>query len=147
MASSSPSLRYPRIARLLLPADFSALRNAGKRLSCRYFYCEYRLTSAATARLGMAVSRRVSKRAVERNRIRRQIRESFRLQRARLLGCDVLVVARTLATEQANCLLRDELNLLWSRLSMLNSVAQNEARTTPAALNDAGLTGTMRHRS
>jgi len=138
MASSSPSPRYPRVARLLLPADFSALRNAGKRLSFRYFYCEYRLTSAATARLGMAVSRRVSKRAVERNRIRRQIRESFRLQRARLPGCDVLVVARALATEQASRVLRDELDLLWSKLLMLNCAAQNEARTAPAALNDAG---------
>jgi ribonuclease P protein component len=133
MAGSMTSLRYPRTARLLRPEDFTALRRAAKRLSLRFFQCEYRMTEASSARLGMAVSRRVSKRAVVRNRIRRQIRESFRLQRARLPICDVLVTARSLAAEQDNKILRVELDLLWSKLAALQM-----------PLNEAGPTGTMR---
>lgn len=84
MSSSSPAPAYPRAARLLRPADFTTLRRSGKRIALKHFHCEYRLNETDTARLGMAVSRRVSKLAVVRNRIRRQIRESFRLRRGGL---------------------------------------------------------------
>ena len=43
------------------------------------------------------MSRKVSKRAVERNRIKRQIRESFRLNRKILRGMDCVVVAKKAA--------------------------------------------------
>src|SRR6185312_2369127 len=66
-------LRLPRTARLLRPADFAALRIAPRRLHSPLFKVEYRANACACARLGMAVSRRVSKKAVVRNRIRREI--------------------------------------------------------------------------
>jgi ribonuclease P protein component len=148
MADSTASLCYPREARLLRPQDFTALRGVSKRISLRYFSCEYRLTDAPTARLGMAVSRRVSKLAVVRNRIRRQIRESFRLQRARLPHCDLLVIARTLCAETDSKILRVELEQLWNRLAALpradvpTSAASAAAPSPP--LNAAEPTGTMR---
>ena len=46
------------------------------------------------SRLGVTVSRRVAARAVERNRIKRAIRESFRHQQIILLGLDIVVIAR-----------------------------------------------------
>jgi ribonuclease P protein component len=127
------ALRLPRTARLLRPGDFAALRGHAKRASCRSFLAEYRFTGqvtdqcpnraapneAAGARLGMAVSRRVSKLAVVRNRIRRVIRESFRLHRANLPCIDVLLIARTCAAEQTNAALRAELESLWSGLAAL----------------------------
>ena len=45
-------------------------------------------------RLGLAVSRRVARRAVVRNRLKRRIRESFRHHAERLGGLDVVVLAR-----------------------------------------------------
>ena len=83
----------------------------------------------------MAVSRKVSKNAVVRNRIRRQIRESFRMQRAQLPNVDVLVIARVSAAGPANPLLRGELDLLWQRLI---------AAAVATTLNTAEATGTMR---
>ncbi len=133
-------LRHPRAARLLRPGDFSTLRRAGKRLFFRYFQCEFRVNDAPTARLGMAVSRRVSKRAVVRNRIRRQIRESFRLRRPSLPPCDVLIIARTQAAATNNPALRAELDLLWTKLA----VAARDAAATSPPLNAATATGTMR---
>jgi ribonuclease P protein component len=46
---------------------------------------------AGTARLGLLVSRRHAARAVERNRIKRCIREAFRLEQQNLGALDVLV--------------------------------------------------------
>lgn len=128
------ALRHPRTARLLRPADFAALREHSQRLGTRHFTVQYRPTSAA-ARLGMAVSRKVSKHAVVRNRIRRVIRETFRLTRPSLPHVDVLVIARTSAATQENPVLRAELDVLWQRL-----IAANAAAT----LNDGEPPGTMR---
>jgi ribonuclease P protein component len=83
----------------------------------------------------MAVSRKVSKHAVVRNRIRRLIRETFRLTRSQLPNVDVLVIARTSAAALENPALRSELELLWHRL-----IAANAAAT----LNDGEPPGTMR---
>jgi ribonuclease P protein component len=114
-------LQLPRGARLLRPGDFAALRGQAKRTSTSCFLAEYRPTVQTTARLGMAVSRKVSKLAVTRNRIRRTIRESFRLHRAVLPCVDVLLIARTRASEQTNALLRAELETIWCRLAALKA--------------------------
>ena len=145
MSDSSPGFVHPRAARLLRPADFSALRSSGKRLSAKHFQCEYRSNAGASARLGMAVSRRVSKLAVVRNRIRRQIRESFRLHRPQLPPCDVLVIARASAAQSSNAVLRDELARLWRKLAEQVAAAGCDP---PGAslLNATEAPGTMRDR-
>jgi ribonuclease P protein component len=141
MSSSSPGLPYPRAARLLRPDDFAALRRTGKRVALKHFHCEFRPNAGATARLGMAVSRRVSKLAVVRNRIRRQIRESFRLRRPGLPACDVLVIARVSTAELSNAALREELDQLWRKLS-----ARAADSSAAELLNAAEAPGTMRDR-
>ncbi len=51
-------------------------------------------------RLGVTVSRRVSRRAVDRNRIKRRLREIFRRERGVLPdGVDVVLVARPAALD------------------------------------------------
>jgi ribonuclease P protein component len=125
-------LRLPRTARLLRPGDFAALRAAAERISSRHFRAEYRASPTDGTRLGMAVSRRVSKRAVVRNRIRRVTREYFRVHRATLPKFDVLLIARTSAAEQTNDALRADLEMLWRKLS---------------ALKESTATGTMRANS
>lgn len=117
------ALRYPRTARLLKPGDFAALRKNAKRIHGAAFQIDYRLTDAPTARLGMAVSRRISKLAVVRNRIRRTVRESFRLNYARLPSCDILVVARTAASAHTRQTLREEIEGIWRKLAALKQTA------------------------
>jgi len=125
----SAALALPRTARLLRPADFATLRREGRRLPpTRSFYVEF-VDASDGARLGMAVSRRVSKLAVVRNRIRRTVRESFRLHRALLPSFDILVVARQHAAARTNAELRGELTTIWHKL---------------AALKETGTPGTMR---
>ena len=108
--------RFPRAARLLKPGDFARLRQASRRIGSRYFSAEYRSTEDTVARLGLAVSRRVSKLAVQRNRLKRLARESFRRHRANLAGVDVLLIARSAAVAASGSELLADLELLWSRL-------------------------------
>jgi ribonuclease P protein component len=77
--------------RLRQKAQFEGLLQHGSRrtLDGYTFYVKRRETGGA--RLGMLVSRRHSHRAVERNRIKRCIREAFRLEQDRLGALDVLV--------------------------------------------------------
>ena len=110
---------YPPAARLRSPADFGALRRNSARLSSNCFQVQYRLVPGGAARLGMAVSRRVSKLAVVRNRIRRIVRESFRAARAQLPGCDVLVIARSTAANAGRPELRAAADSIWRQLGAL----------------------------
>ena len=65
------------------------------------------------ARLGLTVSRRTAARAVDRNRIKRLVRESFRAAQKRIAGNDVLVVARRQAVSTSNKALRYSLEQHW----------------------------------
>jgi len=120
---------FPRAARLLTPRDFARLRGISRRVSTRHFTAEVAPSAHDGARLGLAVSRRVSKSAVRRNRIKRIARDSFRRHRQRLPAVDVLVIARTSAVLEDNRSLHAEFERLWDRV---------------VALNPAGPTGTMR---
>ena len=65
--------------------------------------------------MGMTVSRRVSPKAVVRNRIKRRIRESFRVMQAVLTGLDLVVVARPPAAAAEPAALRESLQRHWGK--------------------------------
>ena len=120
---------FPRAARLLTSRDFSRLRGISRRLATPNFSAEIAAAVQPGARLGLAVSRKVSKKAVRRNRIKRIARDSFRRHRDRLPSVDILLIARSGADATDNAGLHAELEQLWQRI---------------AALNGAGRIGTMR---
>ena len=120
---------FPRAARLLRAQDFSRLRGNSRRLGTANFSAQVGAFGEESARLGLAISRRVSKRAVRRNRIKRLARDSFRHNRGELPAFDILLIARSGADLADNASLRAELEALWKRI---------------AALNGTGRTGTMR---
>jgi ribonuclease P protein component len=68
---------------------------------------------AGEARLGMAVGLRAVGNAVRRNRIRRLIRESFRMHRQELPAVDILVTARAAAAAATNRAVFESLALHW----------------------------------
>ena len=74
------------------------MRRVRERLGDALFVIQRVNNDAGAARLGMAVSIRAAGNAVGRNRLRRLIRESFRLHRGGLPAVDVLVTARAPAT-------------------------------------------------
>jgi len=64
----------------------------------------------------MAVSTRAAGNSVRRNRLRRLIRESFRMHRQELPAVDVLVTARAAAAQAANRAVFESLAGLWQRV-------------------------------
>jgi ribonuclease P protein component len=68
-------------------------------------------------RLGVALAKRVVRLAVQRNRIRRQLRESFRLHQHQLAGVDVLVLARAGVDSIPSRELRAAIDKSWAELA------------------------------
>ena len=88
-----PACLRPR-QRLRTGAEFEGVFKRGRRLAGRWFLLVVAANGRAHDRLGLAVSRRVGG-AVDRNRARRLLRESFRrLAPAAGPGVDLVVVAR-----------------------------------------------------
>ena len=67
-------------------------------------------------RLGLAIAKKHLRRAVDRNRIKRQIRESFRLYRDTLPAVDVVVLAKHLTNKKTNTELAGVLKDHWQNL-------------------------------
>jgi len=68
-------------------------------------------------RIGLIIAKRHVKRAVDRNRIKRQVRESFRHRRDQLPSLDIVVLARPgLASLDSSEVYR-QLDKLWRKLA------------------------------
>jgi ribonuclease P protein component len=90
----TPDLRLPKKLHLRAKADFDAVFDARTRESAGPLAFHARRNDLPISRFGMSVSRKVGT-AVQRNRIRRKLRESFRLLQHDLpKGYDVVVVVR-----------------------------------------------------
>ncbi|TMG79377.1 MAG: ribonuclease P protein component [Betaproteobacteria bacterium] len=72
-------------------AQFERLLRAGARRSLGGYTFFVGRRTAQTPRLGILISRKHAADAVERNRIKRCIREAFRLEQENLRGLEVLV--------------------------------------------------------
>ena len=68
------------------------------------------------ARLGITVSRRVSTKAVRRNRLKRRVRESFRYHKQPLVGLDLVVIARQEANRSGRLQVDQSLLGHWIRV-------------------------------
>ena len=91
--SPAPSgYRFPRTARLLRRSDFVRVQGKGRRVHTQHFVIL--LVPNAGQRLGVTVGRRVGG-ATQRNRVKRLVREVFRLNRELFPpDCDIVLVAR-----------------------------------------------------
>jgi len=80
--------------RLLNAAEFEHVFKHAERSSSKALTVLARPSGRQQARLGLAVPRRQIRKAVERNRVKRLVRESFRHHQAMLEGLDVVVLVR-----------------------------------------------------
>lgn len=109
--------RFARHQRLLTSSDFRHVFAQPRRFSHPHLTMLVRSNQKPYARLGLAIPKRHIKQAVERNRIKRQIRESFRARQSKLVGWDIVMMARSGADRLSNRELREVLESHWQKLA------------------------------
>jgi ribonuclease P protein component len=109
-------LTLPAQLRLRRKSDFDAAYARGRRMGDGFFAVTATLNDLGTPRLGLAVAVRVAGGSVGRNRIRRVIRESFRLHRHELPSVDLVVSARPKARAAPGRELHASLAALWKKV-------------------------------
>ena len=119
--ASAPSLSFPRARRLRKPGDFKRVYAGGRRSGNEYFTVNTQRNEFNAARLGMSVAVRTLGGAVERNRMRRVIRESFRLNQSMLPPMDIIIGVRSAARAAEPARLRASLERIWQKLVESNA--------------------------
>lgn len=113
--------RFPKAARLRRPSEFQRVQKAGRTFDLGPLVARVAPRPPAESgdplrgRLGLAVSRRAGG-AVERNRIKRRVREAFRHRQRLFAALDVVVSARPAAAQAPSAEVERLFDLLLERL-------------------------------
>lgn len=111
---------FSREKRLLSPRQFKAVFDSPTgKVPGRQVLLLARPNGLEHPRLGMVIGKKSVKLSVERNRIKRQIRESFRLHQLELSNWDIVIVARRGVADQTNAELAKQFDKLWRKLARL----------------------------
>lgn len=124
MTSPRGAASFPRAHRVLTKAEFDLVFQSGKSVRARTHRALFRFRDDGETRLGLIVPKKAFARAVDRNRIKRLIRDGFRRQRADLAPVDVVVQVRAEARDAT--LFRSELAHTWTRLGKLEPDAPSK---------------------
>ena len=85
------TLRFTKKAKLIKTDEFSSVFNFRKRIFTSLIAVHYQPNNLNTARLGLVVGKKVAKNAVDRNYMRRVLRECFRLQQYDIPAVDLVI--------------------------------------------------------
>ena len=97
--------------------QFDAIYASGRRIDDRFFGMRVKPNGLSHPRLGLAVAVKTAGSGVARNRLRRLVRESFRLAQHQLPAVDVVVAAKFPAAGAPATTLRASLATLWNRVA------------------------------
>ena len=109
---------FPRKHRLTRPHEFRRVFQRGRhrRIHVEGIFCRVRESTCPHARLGLALSKRSIKHAVGRNRVKRLVRDSFRLEFKQLPAVDIVIMGETKLVSMDNAAILQQLGMLWERL-------------------------------
>lgn len=117
---------FPRSVRLTRGVEFQRVFQHGKRLHANGLNARAVANPLGMPRLGMAIAKKALRRAHERNRIRRLIRESFRQHLSALPAVDLVIMCRPDVLTMSNAELFQQLEGLWLRLRKLYSAGSGQ---------------------
>ncbi|QZX83125.1 ribonuclease P protein component [Metapseudomonas otitidis] len=121
---------FGREKRLLVPRQFKAVFDSPSgKVPGRNVLLLARDNALDHPRLGMVIGKKSVKLSVERNRLKRQIRESFRHNLELLTGWDIVIVAKRGLGDLENEELKQQFGKLWKRLA--RSRPRPESPTEP----------------
>ncbi|MGC4029340.1 MAG: ribonuclease P protein component [Steroidobacteraceae bacterium] len=102
--------------RLLSPPAFNRVYALRRRVVNALFSINFAPNELGHARLGLSIGSKAVGKAVDRNRVKRQVRESFRRAAPDLPAMDFVVGARNGARTAHNAALREGLEGLWNQV-------------------------------
>ncbi|MBB6056602.1 ribonuclease P protein component [Tolumonas osonensis] len=108
---------FPRELRLLTPETFQKVFAQPVRASSPHLTLLAIQNELTHPRLGLAIPKKALKRAVWRNRVKRLVRESFRLHQHELPPIDIVVIAKSGIRDLDNPALLQLLDKLWRTLA------------------------------
>ena len=112
-------LRFDKKKRLLQAKEFSAVLQGRRSYNNRFFRVYVLPNALSTPRLGLMVSKKINRHANKRNRIKRMVREWFRLQQQIFPAVDIIV--------QARCAYQKKERLqFWEALHELDQLIKNQ---------------------
>ncbi|MDX1482488.1 MAG: ribonuclease P protein component [Woeseiaceae bacterium] len=110
--------RFRRSNRLSDSDAFRAVFRQSKRSKDELFTVLYRRTGKRQPRLGLAMSKKQCPRATARNRLKRLVRESFRHNKSKLTGLDIVVMNTRKAQSATNGDIKASLERHWRRCAV-----------------------------
>lgn len=117
MLATQVSYQFTRELRLLTPKHFNAVFNQQpQRFSSQHFTFLVTNNQEQHPRLGFAVAKKRVKLAVQRNRIKRLTRNSFRLQQHHLPAIDMVVMVRNGVDTLENSEIERQLSKIWRKI-------------------------------
>lgn len=110
---------FDKTRRLLTKQQYEYVFNQAKKVVMADFVLLYRANTVGHARLGLALSKKAIAKAHDRNRVKRMIRETFRV-RTQLPAIDVIVLAKFGVAKTNNSVMMNKLSQAWNRLAVLH---------------------------
>ncbi len=127
-AVNVPSARFPRTAKLLKHSDFQRVYKSGKRHFSTLLTAFFLPGTESGPRIGITVSRALGG-AVQRNRIKRRMREAIRLHRGELSGSmDVVFNPKKIVLEADFAQLQQEVSRAFEVISKAASRQATQAK-------------------
>ena len=120
-----PEQGFPRRARLVKTDEFSSVFNFRKRISGQHLAAYYKPSPQPNARLGLIVGKKVAAAAVDRNYMRRVLRELFRVQQSGLAGLDIVIRVQHRFDRKDYLMIKQEF------LGLADKLARTRARLPP----------------
>ena len=109
---------FPRQVRLLSAEDYrNVFNDVTCKVSNRHILLLARESNTQHARVGLVVAKKNVRKAVERNRFKRLVRDSFRLHQHTLEPLDIVVLSRPGLSDLDNQTITKQLENLWQRLN------------------------------
>ena len=137
MTSLRGNQKFPKAARVRSRLDFAAIYERGLRIGDACLSLIALANADSRTRLGLAVSKRCGN-SVRRNRLKRRLREAFRLSRAELpTGLDLVIQPRADTPIQLAALRQSLISL--AKRAAKKWAAQTRTSQADAASSDATL--------
>ncbi len=126
-----------RELRLRKSREFQRVRQQGQSISSRLLILAWMPNELARLRIGFVVSKRISKHAVERNRIKRLLSEAIRPVLPGISGgWDIVISARNLASSTDVYMFEQDITTLLRRAGLLTLPPEEDRSGQPASRSE-----------